>query len=221
MQNSEKPKKKIPLFPKFKTTGILNKYNKNAVLSDSDILEDSSDYENNEESNNIDNYTQDNKVQKLNTINFDIDKSNINTYLTPRKSIDDFKDIEDYLIKSGNDIEKIKEKNLNKINDNKNKDGNLPDKNNNNKIINDFFINNEGDIELSENNIKDIKNKQKSSKNNNNYIMTNSLGPLTEEDKFSGISFINKKKSIFNSVKDLWKFQKILLENQIIDIQSK
>jgi hypothetical protein len=32
---------------------------------------------------------------------------------------------------------------------------------------------------------------------------------------------INHNKSIFNSVKDLWKFQKILLENDIIDIISK
>ena len=232
MQNSEKHKQKIPLFPKFKTSGNLDKLNSTAVLtysSDSDFFENSSDNENDEEFNmnnysQIDNENQINNevvIQKLNTMNIDIDKPNIQSYLSPRKNTDDFKDIEDYISKSGYDIQKIKEKNLKKINipknNNNNKEGISPNKKNNNKIINDFFINNEGDIETTGNNIKDTKIKQKSNKN---YVMK-SLGPLTEEDENSGSIFINQNKSIFNSVKELWKFQKILLGNQIIDIKSK
>ena len=139
------------------------------------------------------------------------------------KNIDDFKDIEDYVANSTYDMEKLKEKNLNKINDNKiknkdkNKDKKITEEKNEIKIINDFFINNDGDIELSANNIKESKNKQKNSNNN----ITKHLGPLMEEDENNKTMSINNNKSIFNSVKDLWKFQKILLENDIIDIISK
>ena len=42
-----------------------------------------------------------------------------------------------------------------------------------------------------------------------------------EEDENFGSIFINQNKSIFNSKKELWKFQKILLDNQIIDFKSK
>jgi hypothetical protein len=42
-----------------------------------------------------------------------------------------------------------------------------------------------------------------------------------EEDENNKNMSISYNKSIFNSVKDLWKFQKILLENDIIDIISK
>ena len=160
-------------------------------------------------------------------------------------------------------MEKIKGKNLNKINDNKNKnkdknkdktkdknkdkskDKKISGEKNEIKIINDFFINNEGDIELSGNNIKDskeiinqvlgvkipttnniitstsnIKDSKNKQKTNNNNI-TKFLGPLMEEDENNKNMSINHDKSIFNSVKDLWKFQKILLENDIIDSISK
>ena len=42
-----------------------------------------------------------------------------------------------------------------------------------------------------------------------------------EEDENYRSIFINQNKSIFNSKKELWKFQKILLDNQIFDIKSK
>ena len=43
---------------------------------------------------------------------------------------------------------------------------------------------------------------------------------MEEDENFRSILF-NQNKSIFNSKKELWKFQKILLENQIIDFKSK
>ena len=225
----ERPKKKIPLFPKYKTTTLFKKHNGNAMLSsssdDSDILNDSSDNETYEGIKNNNNKVEviKNEFMRMKTFNVEVGKSNDNDpCLTPRKSIiDGFKDIEEYVSKSayGN-------KNINKINDNMNKnkkkDQKSPDKKDNkkeNKIINDFFINNEGDIEFKEENKKDAKNKQKSNKNNN-YI-AKSLGPLMEEDENFGSIFINQNKSIFNSKKELWKFQKILLDNQIIDFKSK
>ena len=225
----EKPKKKIPLFPKCKTTSLFKKHNGNAMLSDSsddsDILNDSSDYDTNDDKNNDkEEIIKKNEFMRLKTFNIEVDKSNDNiSCLTPRKSIiDGFRDIEEYVSKNTYD-----KTNLNKINDNKNKnkkkEEKSPDKKDNNKkenkIINDFFINNEGDIELKEENKKDGKNKQKSNKNNN-YI-AKSLGPLMEEDENYGSIFINQNKSIFNSKKELWKFQKILLDNQIIDFKSK
>jgi hypothetical protein len=42
-----------------------------------------------------------------------------------------------------------------------------------------------------------------------------------EEDENNKNISLNRNKSIFGSIKDLWKFQKILLENDIIDIISK
>ena len=192
---------------------------------DSDILNDSSDYDTNDDKNNDkEEIIKKNEFMRLKTFNIEVDKSNDNiSCLTPRKSIiDGFRDIEEFVSKNTYD-----KTNLNKINDNKNKnkkkEEKSPDKKDNNKkenkIINDFFINNEGDIEFKEENKKDAKNKQKSNKNNN-YI-AKSLGPLMEEDENYGSIFINQNKSIFNSKKELWKFQKILLDNQIIDFKSK
>lgn len=231
MENSQKPKPKIPLFSKNKTsTNFINMRANTAVLAyssdSSDIFEDS-DNDNNEE--NIYN----SQIRIDNQIKATSEKNIFKSYFSPKKSPDDFKDIEDYVANSAYGMEKIKGKNLNKINDNKNKnkdknktkdkikdkskDKKISDEKNEIKIINDFFINNEGDIELSGNNIKDCKNKQKS-KNNN---ITKFLGPLMEEDENNKTISINQDKSIFNSVKDLWKFQKILLENDIIDSISK
>ena len=224
-----KPKKKIPLFPKSKTTSLFKKHNENAMLSDSsddsDILNDSSDYETNEDKNDDKvGIIKKNEFMRIKTYNIVGDKSDDNnSYLTPRKSIiDDFRDIEEYVTKSAYD-----KQNISKINDNKNKNKKKEEKSPNkkennkkeNKIINDFFINNEGDIEFKEENKKDAKNKQKSNKNNN--YMAKSLGPLMEEDENFRSIFINQNKSIFNSKKELWKFQKILLDNQIIDFKSK
>jgi hypothetical protein len=234
MQNSENnKKKKIPLFPKFKTSSTFKKNRETAMLSDSsddsNILEDSSDYETNEEQFNIKNTNTNNNIQTrtikdlrlkaIKSLSIDIQKTNINTCLTPRNTIDNFKDIEDYIVNSAFDKKNYK----NKIEEkNKKKEGKTPEKNNkeknSNKIINDFYINNEGDIELSEKNVKDGKNKQKIEQNNN---VTKFLGPLMEEDENYRSIFINQNKSIFNSKKELWKFQKILLDNQIFDIKSK
>jgi len=235
MENSQKPKPKIPLFSKNKTsTNFINMRANTAVLAyssdSSDIFEDS-DNDNNEE--NIYN----SQIRIDNQIKATSEKNIFKSYFSPKKSPDDFKDIEDYVANSAYGMEKIKGKNLNKINNNKNKnkdknkdknktkdkikdkskDKKISDEKNEIKIINDFFINNEGDIELSGNNIRDCKNKQKS-KNNN---ITKFLGPLMEEDENNKTISINQDKSIFNSVKDLWKFQKILLENDIIDSISK
>ena len=54
MQNSENnKKKKIPLYQKFKTSSTFKKNGENAIISDSsddsNILEDSSDFETNED----------------------------------------------------------------------------------------------------------------------------------------------------------------------------
>lgn len=233
MENSQKPKPKIPLFSKNKTTTNFASMRANtAVLAyssdSSDIFEDLSDNEvNNEENMYFPKIKLDNEIKTTSEKN--IFKQNFTSNLSPKKNIDDFKDIEDYVANSTYGMEKKKEKNLNKINDNKNKnkdkdknkdknkDKKITDEKNEIKIINDFFINNEGDIELSGNNIKDSKNKQKNSNNN----ITKFLGPLMEEDENNKTMSINHNKSIFNSVKDLWKFQKILLENDIIDIISK
>jgi len=233
MENSQKPKPKIPLFSKNKTTTNFASMRANtAVLAyssdSSDIFEDLSDNEvNNEENMYFPKIKLDNEIKTTSEKN--ILKQNFTSHLSPKKNIDDFKDIEDYVANSTYGMEKKKEKNLNKINDNKNKnkdkdknkdknkDKKITDEKNEIKIINDFFINNEGDIELSGNNIKDSKNKQKNSNNN----ITKFLGPLMEEDEYNKTMSINHNKSIFNSVKDLWKFQKILLENDIIDIISK
>ena len=224
MQNNEKPKKKIPLFPKSKTTALFKKYNGNAMLSDSsddsDILEDSSDFEGNEESNNniiYSNNDLNNQINPFHKTKTFIDNANS---LSPRKSIDDFKDIEEYVSKYNYD-KNNKNKNNNKIIENKNKnkkkEGKTPEKKKENKIINDFFINKEGDIVLSDKNKKENKNNKKS--NNNN--VTNIYGALMEEDENFRSIFINQNVSIFNSKKELWKFQKILLDNQIIDFKSK
>ena len=227
MQNNDKQKKKIPLFPKFNTTSILKKYNRNAMLSDSSddsgIFENSSDYEANDEQNNknniyLNNDIKEKKIQIHRIKTIETDKNNYKS----KKSVDDFKDIEEYVSTHAYDKKNMNnyKNNINsKNNDNKNKKkgGKTPEKKKENKIINDFFINNEGDIEFSENNKKDNKNKQKS--NNNN--ITNIFGPLMEEDENYKSIFINQNKSIFNSKKELWKFQKILLENQIIDFKSK
>jgi hypothetical protein len=227
MENLQKPKPKIPLFSENKaSTTFINMRANTAVLTyssdSSDIFEDLSDNDNNEENINYFKNRLDNQIKTTSVKN--IFKPN-NLFL--KKNTDDFKDIEEYVANSAYDIEKLKGKNLNKIYDNKNKnkdknkdkikDKKIGDEKNEPKIINDFFINNEGDIELSANNIKDSKNKQKNSNNN----ITKSLGPLMEEDENNKNMSINHNKSIFGSIKDLWKFQKILLENDIIDIISK
>jgi len=236
MENTDKPKKKIPLFPKFKTNITIQKYKGNSMFSDSsnsNILEDSSDQDTYEDNNYLCCSNKDVlKTQNLMSEEIDkidISRANNSLYITPKKIKDDFREIEEFLAKNT-----YYKKNSCKINENKNKEKSPEKKNNkkekdkdkdkdkdNIKIINDFFINNEGDIELSETNIKDPKNKQKINKTNTNTNMTNFLGPLLEEDINSGSILINKNKSIFSSLKDLWKFQKILLENHIIDNKSK
>ena len=225
MENSEKQKKKIPLFPKFKTSLTIRKHNANVMLSessdDSDILQDSSDNEAEvEEDQRAYTMITINKSNKKKPLNIDISKSYNNPNLNP-----DFKDIEDYVAQNQNIYDK-KIPNKNNEDKNKKKEVKSPDKKNNkkenNKIIDDIFINKEGDIELKEKNKKDIKNKQKLNKNNqkkDNIIKY--LGPLMEEDENNGEIFINQNKSIFNSKKELCKFQKILLDNQIFDFKSK
>ena len=216
MENLQKPKPKIPLFSKNKTTTtFINMRSNTAVLTyssdSSDIFEDLSDNDNNEENINYFKNRLDNQIKTTSVKN--IFKPN---NFFPKKSTDDFKDIEEYVANSAYDIEKLKGKNLNKIYDNKNKnkdkdkikDKKIADEKNEPKIINDFFINNEGDIELSDNNIKDSKNKQKNDNNN----ITKFLGPLMEEDENNKNMSINHNKSILGSIKDLWKFQKILLK---------
>ena len=227
MENLQKPKPKIPLFSENKaSTTFINMRANTAVLTyssdSSDIFEDLSDNDNNEENINYFKNRLDNQIKTTSVKN--IFKPN-NLFL--KKNTDDFKDIEEYVANSAYDIEKLKGKNLNKIYDNKNKnkdknkdkikDKKIGDEKNEPKIINDFFINNEGDIELSSNNIKDSNNKHKNSNNN----ITKFLGPLMEEDENNKNMSLNHNKSIFGSIKDLWKFQKILLENDIIDIISK
>lgn len=229
------PKKKIPLFPKFKTNVTIEKYKGNSMFSDSsdsNILEDSSDQDTNEDNNYLGRSNKD-VLKNQNIMSEDIDRIDISRannsfYITPKKVKDDFREIEEFLAKNTN----YYKKNTSKINEIKNKEKS-PEKKNNKKekdkdkdkdsikIINDFFINNEGDIELSETNIKDPKNKKNMNKSNTNTNITKFLGPLLEEDINSGSILINKNKSIFTSVKDLWKFQKILLENHIIDNKSK
>lgn len=247
MENSDKPKKKVPMFPKYKSYGAIKIYNPNQMISDSsddsNIFENSSDNENEEQKNNSNKINLDinidneqnkvkNELPKNKTLNLVINKSNINSTLTPRISIDIFKDIEEYVSNNvysnyvnknnNNNNKNNKDNKNNKNNKNKNKEGKTPNKINEkkeNKIINDFFINKEGDIELFENTQNDEKKNHKSRKNT--YVMTKSLGPLMEEDENYKSIFINQNKSIFSSKKDLWKFQKILLENQIIDYKSK
>ena len=68
---------------------------------------------------------------------------------------------------------------------------------------------------MKNNTQKDGKNKQNNEENN---II---LGPLMEEDENFNSIFINQNKSIFSSIKELWEYQKILLENQIFDMKSK
>ena len=100
MEN-EKPKKKIPLFPKSKTSFAIRKNNGNAMLSDSsddsDILQDSSasDYEVEEEQRTYTMIATKNNNQ-INSLNIDVDKKNNKSSLIPSKD-DDFKDIEEYV----------------------------------------------------------------------------------------------------------------------------
>ena len=106
--------------------------------NDSDILNDSSDYETTEDKNKKNNNNKigtikKNELMRTKTFTIEVDKSNDNdTCITPRKSIvDGFKDIEDYVSKSI-----YENKSLNKINDNKNKnkkkEEKSPDKKDNN-----------------------------------------------------------------------------------------
>ena len=216
-------KKKVPLFPTFKTSNTLKTLKGHPMLSDSSDgsdIDNLSDCEINE--NNIIysrmNKKINNKDLKLNgLLDLNKSKSEMNSYIAPRPTIDAFKDIEEYVAKSAFDKNKINNNNENK---NPKDEGKIQDinfiKKNSAKIINDFYINNEGDIELTNNTQKDGKNKQNNEENNN--II---LGPLMEEyENFNSI-FINQNKSIFSSIKELWDYQKILLENQIFDMKSK
>ena len=120
MENLQKPKPKIPLFSKNKTTTtFINMRANTAVLTyssdSSDIFEDLSDNDNNEE--NI-NYSKNRLENQIKTTS---EKNIFKPNLFPKKSTDDFKDIEEYVANSAYDMEKIKGKHLNKINDNKNK----------------------------------------------------------------------------------------------------
>ena len=217
-------KKKVPLFP-LKSYKTVNNIKGHPMLSDSsddsDILDNLSDCEANEDNtiyskinNKINN--KDFKLQ-LNLLNLNVSKSDINPYMTPRPTIDAFRDIEEYVAESSLDKNKI---NNNSEIKNQKDEGKTPEinKKENFKIINDFYINNDGDIELTDNTQKDGKNKQKNEGNN---VITKFLGPLLEEDEYSTTIFINQNKSIFSSIKELWEYQKILLENQIFDMKSK
>ena len=163
MENTDKPKKKIPLFPKFKTNVTIQKYKGNSMFSDSsnsNILEDSSDQDTYEDNNYLCCSNKDVlKTQNLMSEEIDkidISRANNSLYITPKKIIDDFREIEEFLAKNT-----YYKKNSCKINENKNKEKSPEKKNNkkekdkdkdkdkdNIKIINDFFINNEGDPEF-------------------------------------------------------------------------
>ena len=115
MENSQKPKPKIPLFSKNKTTtNFISMRANTAVLAyssdSSDIFEDLSDNDNNEENINSQNML-DNQIKITSASETNI----FNSYFSPKKSTDDFKDIEEYVANSAYDIEKLKGKNLNKI----------------------------------------------------------------------------------------------------------
>ena len=217
-------KKKVPLFPTFKTSNTLKTLKGHPMLSDSSDdsdIENLSDCEINE--NNIiysrinnKNNNKDLKSKGLKLLELNKSKSEMNSYLTPRPSIDAFEDIEEYVAKSAFDKNKINNNNENKnLKDEGKTSDNYYVKKNSATIINDFYINNEGDIELKNNTQKDGKNKQNNEENN---II---LGPLMEEDENFNSIFINQNKSIFSSIKELWEYQKILLENQIFDMKSK
>ena len=260
MENTDKPKIKIPLFPKIKTnfkapnfsTGKLL-YDDSSESSDSNILEYSSDFDETEDYNNIlfspqnnakDHLSKIHIMNNIKTLATDLSKSGKN--IIPSKSLDEFSEIEEYLAKSPynsknkNEINQKKEKSKEKKSKSKSKGKTeifkskskgkivkLKDKKDikkdkdNKKIINDFFINKEGDIESNQITINNIDSKQKTIIKNKSSKIIKCIGPLMEEDINTGAFLINNKKSIFSSVKDLWKFQKILLENHIIDMQSK
>ena len=227
MENSEDTtkKKKIPLFPVLKTSKTLKNLKGHPMLSDSsddsDILGNISDYEEDDEeihtiyskmNNKIDN--NDLKLKGTKSLKLEREKSKIN--LIPRPTIDAFRDIEEYVEKNTLD------KNINNIykeNKIRKSEGRPQVKKENKKvtfkIVNDFYINNEGDIELTDNTPKDGKNNEENKDN------TISLGPLMEEYENSNSIFINQNKSIFSSKKELWEFLKILLENHIFDMKSK
>ena len=232
MENIDKPKVKIPLFKNEIITRNKN-YKGNQILSessDSNIFEDSSDndiYEDKKvplspKSRN-DQLSEIHTMTNIKSSANDISKSVKNIFGS--KTIDNFTEIEEYLANSP-----IKKKNKNAFNEKRttekknNKKVKINDKDkdkDSEKIIKDFFINKEGDIESSEIKVNNLDNKQRSNiKHKTNNVIKN-IGPLMEEDINSGVVLIDNNKSIFTSIKELWKFQKILLENQIIDIKSK
>jgi hypothetical protein len=239
MENIDKPKVKIPLFKNEIKTRNQN-YKGNQILSDSsdsNIFEDSSDNDINEDKKVLfsPKLPEIHTMANIKSLSNDISRSVKNIFES--KTIDNFKEIEDYLANSP-----IKNKNKNVINENKekttekknNKKFKIKDKDKDKdknkiktkdkgsqKIIKDFFINKEGDIESSEIKVNNLDNNQRSNiKHKTNNVIKN-IGPLMEEDINSGVVLIDNNKLIFTSVKELWKFQKILLENQIIDIKSK
>ena len=258
MENTDKPKIKIPLFPKIKTNFKAPNFSTGKLLydssesSDSNILEYSSDFDETEDYNNILFSPQNNAKDHLSKIHImnnikslatDLSKSGKN--IIPKKPLDEFTEIEEYLAnspynsKNKNEINQKKEKSKEKKSKSKSKgkieifkskskgktvklkEKDIKKDKDNKKIINDFFINKEGDIESNEITINNIDSKHKTIIKNKSSKIIKCIGPLMEEDINTGAFLINNKKSIFSSVKDLWKFQKILLENHIIDIQSK
>lgn len=239
MENIDKPKIKTI----FKNENRLNnpslKGDKNeSDSSDSNILEDSSDFETNEDrktyfgTKNIgnDQLLQTHTMTNIKSLANDISKSVKNIFSTT-KTIKKFSD-EDYPVKSSYETknknvinetkeEKKKDSKNNKKVKIKEKDD-IKDKDKDNiKIFKDFFVNKEGDNESNgkkESNPVIIKRSNIKHKTNK---VTKSIWPLMEEDINSRGLLIDNKKSIFTSLKELWKFQKILLENQIIDYKSK
>lgn len=241
MENKDTPKIKSIFKNENRLNNPIFKGDKNESDSsdDSNILEDSSDYETNEDrktffgSKNIrnDQLLQTHTMTNIKSLANDISKSVKNIFSTT-KTIQKFSD-EDYQVKIPNEtknknvINEIKEKkkdnkNTKKVKIKERDDIKDKDKDKDNiKIFKDFFGNKEGDNESNEK--KDnvpVKIKRSNIKHKTNKV-TKSIWPLMEEDINSKGLSIENKKSIFTSVKELWKFQKILLENQIIDYKSK
>ena len=209
MENLEKHKKIIPLFPTFQNNKKLrnNKEKEKGFISDSS---DSGIFEESLESDKTEDNSNSNKINEINEKEKKF-KPCLTLNSKSRISIDGFQDIEEYI--ANNNLDYENDDNINKSGKKEEKkDNNIYDikgnKQENEKLKNDVFINKEGEIEISKNKNASIK-------------VTKSLGPLMEEYENTNSSIIHQNKSIFNSKKEMWKFQKILLENHIIDIQSK
>ena len=129
MENTDKPKIKIPLFPKIKTNFKAPNFSTGKLLydssesSDSNILEYSSDFDETEDYNNILFSPQNNAKDHLSKIHImnnikslatDLSKSGKN--IIPKKPLDEFTEIEEYLANSP-----YNKKNKNEINQKKEK----------------------------------------------------------------------------------------------------